>query len=239
MRREEAGNSLNVSSRGHASATPVSGHCGALRALGTMMQLRAGKTLFFEADPADHVYQVIQGAACLYKLLPDGRRQVARFCHAGHLMGMTVSDRYPYTADALTNLSVTRGRRTHLEARLGGERALRQMVVDAVSIELSAAQEQLLLLGRKSAMERVASFLSVMREQAQLDGGDGWSVTLPMTRIDIADFLGLTHETVCRNMALLKAQGIISTPDPHRVVIHQPQTLEDIADGDTEQKLCA
>jgi CRP/FNR family transcriptional regulator len=108
-----------------------------------------------------------------------------------------------------------------------------------MGVELSLAQNQLLLLGRKSAIERVASFLCAMREQAILEGGDGEAVYLPMTRVDIADFLGLTHETVCRVMATLKAQGIIVTPDPHRIVLRELEMLEDIAEGDAEQQLCA
>jgi CRP/FNR family transcriptional regulator len=164
---------------------------------------------------------------------------VSRFCHAGDLIGLTVGDQYPYTAAALTGLSVIRIRRSDLEARIEGERALGRMVVDAIGAELSFAQNQLLLLGRKSAIERVASFFCAMREQAMLDGGDGQSVTLPMTRVDIADFLGLTHETVCRVIASLKAQGIIASADPHRIVIRALETLEEIAEGDAEQQLCA
>jgi CRP/FNR family transcriptional regulator len=155
------------------------------------------------------------------------------------LIGLAAGDRHPYTAAALTGLSVNRIRRADLEARIESERALRRMVFLAIGEELSLAQNQLLLLGRKSALERVASFFCVMREQAERDGGDGRSAILPMTRIDIADFLGLTHETVCRVIASLKAQGIIATPDPHRIMIRDPETLQEIADGDRQERLCA
>lgn len=212
---------------------------GALAAIGAVLRCAPKDTLFWEGDPADHVYQVIRGSVCLYKLMPDGRRQVARFCQAGDLVGMTADRWYPYTADALTDVGVVRIRRADLEARMETERDLRRLVLHAIGEELSLAQKQLLLLGRKSAAERVASFFRAMREQAVRDGGDGRSVTLPMTRVDIADFLGLTHETVCRAISALKSQGIIATPEPHRVEIHAPEALEEIAEGEVQEKLCA
>jgi CRP/FNR family transcriptional regulator len=215
------------------------GEVSALSAIGAVTHRAAKETIFWEGDPADHVYQMIRGAVCLYKLLPDGRRQVARFCHAGDLIGLTADRTYPYTADALTAISLVRIRRADLEAEIENDRDLRRMVLLAIGEELSLAQNQLLLLGRKSASERVASFLHAMMEQAVRDGGDGQSVTLPMTRVDIADFLGLTHETVCRVIGALKAQGVIETPAPHRVVILAAGVLDEIAAGDAQERLCA
>jgi len=208
-------------------------------AIGTVVQLSAKDTLMWEGDAADDIYQVLRGVACLYKLLPDGRRQVARFCHAGDMIGLTADGCYPYTADALTGLTVVRIRRADLENRIESDCALGKTVLRALGQELSLAQEQLLLLGRKSASERVASFLQAMVEQATRDGGNGHSVVLPMTRVDIADFLGLTHETVCRTFSLFRNEGIIAIPDPHLVEVLRPEVLEEIACGDAFEKLCA
>jgi CRP/FNR family transcriptional regulator len=226
-------------SRGFQAGQAKPGSAACLTGMGTVMQRVCKDTLCWEGDPVDYVYQVIRGVACLYKLLPDGRRQVARFCHAGDLIGLTADRRYPYTADALTELSVVRIRRPDLDARMASDRALLQTVLAAIGQELSLAQNQLLLLGRKSAPERVATFLQAMVEQAMRDGGDGRSVSLPMTRVDIADFLGLTHETVCRVLGGLKAQGIVATTDPHRVEILRPEVLEEIAEGDVPERMCA
>lgn len=234
--RYETG-SAGFSGNGQEAARHSAGS--AFAAIGTVMHRQSKDTLFWEGDPAEHVFQVIRGVACLYKLLPDGRRQVARFCHAGDLIGLAAERRYPYTADALTGLSVVRIRRIDLDNRMETDRGLRQIILRAMSEELSLAQNQLLLLGRKSAAERVASFFCAMQEQAVRDGGDGRLVTLPMTRVDIADFLGLTHETVCRVIASLKAEGVIAIPDPHRIVIKKPDTLEEIASGDAQERLCA
>jgi CRP/FNR family transcriptional regulator, anaerobic regulatory protein len=223
---------LAATGRGAAGASPFA-------AIGSIIQLGAKDTLIWEGDAADNIYQVMHGLACLYKLLPDGRRQVARFCHAGDLIGLTADRYYPYTADALTGLTVVRIRRADLENRIETDCALGKSVLNAIGQELSLAQNQLLLLGRKSASERVASFLQAMVEQAVRDGGDGRSVVLAMTRVDIADFLGLTHETVCRTFSLFRNQGIIAIPDPHLVEIRRPEVLEEIAEGDTPDRLCA
>jgi CRP/FNR family transcriptional regulator len=211
----------------------------AFAAIGTIIQLSAKDTLIWEGDAADDVYQVVRGVACLYKLLPDGRRQVARFCHAGDVIGLTADGYYPYTADALNVLTVVRIRRADLESRLETDCAFRKTVLSAIGQELSLAQNQLLLLGRKSASERVASFLQAMVEQAIREGGNGRSIVLAMTRVDIADFLGLTHETVCRTFSMFRNQGIIAIPDPHLVDVLQPDVLEEIAEGDAPEKLCA
>ena len=108
------------------------------------------------------------------------------------------------------------------------ERYLFGMAVD----ELAAAQEQLLLLGRKSARERVATFLLRLSEKAERRGLPESPVRLPMTRTDIADYLGLTTETVSRSFTALKRDGVIEVPDSHQVVLRDIDALDDIAEGD-------
>ncbi len=211
----------------------------AFTSIGSLVTYAPKESLFWEGDQAEFQYRVIRGTVCLYKLLPDGRRQVARFCHAGDLIGLSAGAHYQYTADALTDVTVQRIRRADLDAHMEGNSALRRGVLASISEELNAAQNQLLLLGRKSASERVASFLVAMTEQAVRQGGDGRSVSLPMTRVDIADHLGLTHETVCRVFSQLKAQGIVRFSDPHEVEIADARALTDLADGDLEARLCA
>lgn len=212
---------------------------GPLSPIGIVMQLNPKDTLLWEGDPVDDIFQIVRGVVCLYKLLPDGRRQVARFCHPGDIIGLTAEDRYPYTADALTALSVVRVSRAEVDARIDTEPAFRSTILAAVGEELALAQRQLLLLGRKSASERVATFLQAMSEQAVRAGGDGATVELAMTRVDIADYLGLTHETVCRIIGQFKNQGVIATPDPHRVEILLPAVLRDVAAGGAPEKICA
>lgn len=211
---------------------PLNAEQGVGMAIGKVSTHSPKDTLFWEGDPADDVFKVIRGTVCLYQLLPDGRRQVSRFCHAGDLIGLTATETYPYTADALTNLTTVRIRRSQLDTEMEGNPAVRGDVLRAIQDELNRTQNQLLLLGRKTAVERVASFLSAMSEQAMRDGGDGRAVELPMTRVDIADYLGLTHETVCRVLGQLKRDGVVGIPDPHRIELRQLDVLEDFAEGE-------
>ncbi len=211
----------------------------AFTSIGRLTTHAPKESLFWEGDQAEFQYRVVRGTICLYKLLPDGRRQVARFCHAGDLIGLSAGANYQYTADALTDVTVQRIRRADLDAHMEQDPIMRRGVLASISEELNAAQNQLLLLGRKSASERVASFLVAMTEQAVRQGGDGHSVSLPMTRVDIADYLGLTHETVCRVFSQLKAQGIVRFSDPNEVEISDAAALAVLAAGDVDARLCA
>ena len=206
---------------------------------GTRMSVKPKQSLFWEGDSADYIYKVVRGVICLYKLLPDGRRQVARFCCAGDLLGLGQRAVYQYTADTVTPVVLIRVDRADLDAKLETNARLRTELLTAVSDELRAAQDQLVLLGRKSAIERVASFIETMAERTQRLGDGGQIVDLPMTRVDIADYLGLTHETVCRAFSLLKAQGILDIHDHHLVKIRKPDALEEIASGEGVERLCA
>ena len=207
--------------------------------LGALIACGSKQSLFWEGDAAEHVYKVVRGVICLYELLPDGRRQVARFCCAGDFLGLGQRTTYRYTADTVTPVSLLRVRRADLDAELENNTGLRNELLAAVSEELRAAQDQLLLLGRKSAIERVASFIEFMAEQTLRQGDNSQIVDLPMTRVDIADYLGLTHETVCRAFSQLKAQGVLNIHDHHLVEICQPDALAEIATGEGMERLCA
>jgi CRP/FNR family transcriptional regulator len=206
--------------------------------LGALISCGSKQSLFWEGDAAEHVYKVVRGVFCLYKLLPDGRRQVARFCCAGDFLGLGQRTTYQYTADTVTPVTLLRVRRADLDAELENNTGLRNELLAAVSEELRAAQDQLLLLGRKSAIERVASFIEFMAEQTSRQGDNSQIVDLPMTRVDIADYLGLTHETVCRAFSQLKAQGVLNI-HVHLVEICQPDALAEIATGEGMERLCA
>lgn len=210
-----------------------------LAASGSAISCEAKQSLFWEGDSAEFIYMVMRGVVCLYKLLPDGRRQVARFCSAGDLLGLGQRSVYQYTADTVTPVSLLRIRRADLEAELETNMALRSELLVVISDELRAAQDQLVLLGRKSAIERVASFVESMARQNRRQGDNALIVDLPMTRVDIADYLGLTHETVCRAFSQLKAQGVLNIYDHHLVEVRQPEILTEIAAGEGAERLCA
>ena len=197
---------------------------------GKSQRLAAGQHLFSEGDEADGVYEVVSGIVRLHKLLPDGRRQVIGFIGAGQLLGFSGDDDYAYTAEALTSVTLQRYGRASFERLLDEIPGLARRLLKAASAELLAAQDQMLLLGRKSATERIGSFLLAM---AALQGASGRSreVQIPMSRSDIADYLGLTVETVSRTLAKLKHDGAIGLPVPNRVTVLDYDQIESLSDG--------
>lgn len=189
----------------------------------------AGSILFSEGDEADGVFEVVSGTLRLYKVLVDGRRQIIGFVSGGQLLGLAPQREYLCTAEAVTPLTVRRYQRPAFERRIDEEPGLARRLLAAVSNELRMAQDQMVLLGRKSASERVASFLLSLA--ANESGEYERHVDLPMGRGDIADYLGLTVETVSRTFTKLKTDGLIILPSPASVEIVDMEELEDLAAG--------
>lgn len=206
-----------------------------LRRLGSHFRLSRGQPLFHEGDSAGRVFTVVGGSLKLYKLLPDGRRQVTGFMHPGDFLGISVDDEHAFTAEALERAqlcSFPRGRfDDFVEDNAGMERELYRLAAH----ELAAAQQQMVLLGRKTAAERVASFFVMLAERLErrIDG-EARFVDLPMSRSDIADYLGLTKETVSRVIALFKRQRLIRLAALDRIEILDRYGLESIAEGELE-----
>lgn len=208
---------------------------GRLFAVSSLQKKAPGETLFAEGDDADCIYEVVRGMLRLYKLLPDGRRQITGFVSAGHLLGLAPEGICVYTAEAVTEVSVCRYKRAAFERLIDEVPGFARRLLSVTSHELCAAQNQMLLLGRKAAMEKVASFLLMMADQ---QGGDGdESVGVPMTRSDIADYLGLTIETVSRTLTKLKLSGLIAVPTPARIEIRDRDQLEEMAAGEGEAEI--
>ncbi len=196
--------------------------------------LDPGKVLFFETDPANHVFEVLKGALRLYKLMPDGRRAITGFIFPGEILGVAFKDRYLYSAEAVTQVRLQRYPRAQLHDNLARSPGLSREVLAMACDELSAAQDQVLLLARKSAYERIASFLLTVARRLSADGEPVREIDLPMTRLDIADYLGLTIETVSRAFSKLKADGLIALPSPHKVVVRRAGVLM-VAAGEIER----
>ncbi len=189
------------------------------------------KPIFAEADPAEYVFNVTAGAVKIFKLLPDGRRQVTGFLFPGDFLGLTHNDSYAYSAEALTTTKLCRFQRRKLEDLLDELPKLEQRLLGMASHELAAAQDQMMLLGRKSARERVVSFLLMMSNALARHGQPDNPVTLPMSRSDIADYLGLTIETVSRTLTQLKKQGLIEVIGEKQVSLAKVEALREIADA--------
>ena len=202
-----------------------------LDAIVTHIHMDAGETLFYETDEAGHVFTVASGTLRLHKMLPDGRRQITGFVLPGDFLGLSGRDGFSYTAEAVTEAGICRFPRRALEALFDDFPRLEKEILWKARDELVAAQEQMLLLGRKMPAEKIASFLLGLSRRAERWEMPSDPVLLPMSRGDIADYLGLTVETVSRTFTRLKSEGVIELPEAHRVVLSDRERLEELAHG--------
>ena len=203
-------------------------------------RLAPKQMVFYEGDEANYLYNVTEGAIKIYKLMADGRRQITGFLFGGDFLGLAISDSYTYSAEAVTEVGLCRFTRKGLEGLLEKYPKLERRLLRTASNELAAAQDQMLLLGRKAAQERVATFLLQLADRAsRREDGDGSVVHLPMSRSDIGDYLGLTIETVSRSITRLKKLGAIELPGAHHVRIADRGQLMQIASIDNESQMIA
>jgi len=204
-----------------------------LEAVSTLSRFCRNQTIFNEGDDARYSYKVVEGGVRLCKVRSDGRRQIAEFLLPGDMFGFEFGDEHSLTAEALCDVVVMRCPRNHVE-RLSEELpGVRHQLMSLLRRELSAAQDHLVMLGRQTAKERVASFLLLLAERRS-DAGEDIALDLPMGRQDIADYLGLTIETVCRALTDLKRERLIAIPNRHQVVIRDLSALEGVAEGGEE-----
>ena len=127
--------------------------------LATQVYFRSGKTIFSERELADTVFGLSQGVVRLYKLLPDGRRQVVAFALPGDFLGMPLARRYSFSADAIGEVALCRFSRDELTKFIQSSPSIMRLMIEFAIRELDMAQDQLLLLGNGSAEEKVAMFL--------------------------------------------------------------------------------
>lgn len=200
-----------------------------LNAISDHRDFVAGEVLAREGDPATQLFNITAGAVRVHKLLPDGRRQIVGFMFPGDFLGLATGDRYAFSAEAITAGSACRFSRKAYRQLLGEMPELETALLDRTASELRAAQDQMLLLGRKTAIERFASFLLDLSARDRRAGGEGLEIQLPMTRAEIADYLGLTTETVSRVTSRLKARQVIRLLTLHSLRITQLDELATLA----------
>lgn len=184
--------------------------------------------MFAQDEPAEHVFNITSGSARLYRLLPDGRRQVVGFAIPGDFLGLSMAERTVFGAEALEPATACKFNREAF-ARLVEERPhLLRRLYDLASHELSLAQEQMVIIGRRTAEERVICFLVGLRKRWAPFNHNSVTVPLPMTRQDIADFLGLAIETVSRAISkLAREKALLVVPDGVRLL--DVERLEKVA----------
>jgi CRP/FNR family transcriptional regulator, anaerobic regulatory protein len=167
------------------------------------------ETIFAQEDVTASFYNVLGGVLRLYKLLPDGRRQIVGFALPGDFLGMTTAGRHGFSADAIGPVRICQFSKASF-ARFAQDRAnLLRRINELAVRELNQARDHMVLLGRRSAEEKVATFLVGWRDRLLPLRGPSEMVPLPMSRQDIADYLGLTIETVSRTFTKLEREGVI------------------------------
>jgi CRP/FNR family nitrogen fixation transcriptional regulator len=197
-----------------------------LQSIGAVLVVGRGQEIYAEGGVADHRYKVVSGAVRTCKLMQDGRRQIAEFLLPGDFFGLAAFDRHLFSAEAIADTVLVRYPRRRLDALADTDARVGRQLREQVCSNLAAAQKRVVLLGRKTAEERVASFLVEMVDRA----GDEDAVELPMSRYEIADYLGLTVETVSRTFTQFRKTGIIALEHAHRVRLLDRAALEDIND---------
>lgn len=203
-----------------------------LDAIAEPLSLQADAVLVREGDPANSVFNITSGSVRLYKLLSDGRRQIIGFLFAGDFIGLAAGDEHGFSAEAIESTTVCRFRKSDYQAAVRSNPALGAALLDRAMHELAAAQRQMLLLGRKTARERLASFLLDLPARDPMRPSHDNRVRLPMTRAEMADYLGLTIETVSRELTKLKNTQVIQALSLHEIEVERPDRLQELADGE-------
>jgi CRP/FNR family nitrogen fixation transcriptional regulator len=187
---------------------------------------RKGTEIYGEKEPAEYVYQVKSGAVRSYKLLSDGRRQIGAFHLGGDIFGLENGSEHRFTTEAIVDTTVRLVRRQSLETVAQNDAKLARNLLSMTTNNLQHAEDHMLLLGRKTSLERVAAFLLEMDKRLTASG----IMALPMSRRDIADYLGLTLETVSRALSRLHELGVLGFigNTQRQIVLLDRQQLESL-----------
>jgi CRP/FNR family nitrogen fixation transcriptional regulator len=199
----------------------LTGHAGLVA---SEFSYRKDEEIYGEGELAEYVYQVIRGAVRTYKLLSDGRRQIGAFLLPGDVFGLESSTSHRLAAEAVIDTTVRLVKRNSLEQAAGIDVQVARKLWGITAGELGHAENHMLLLGRKSAMERVATFLLEMDRRLAVAG----MMALPMCRRDIGDYLGLTLETVSRALSQLHGEGVLGFSGARQIVLRNRQRLRNM-----------
>ena len=193
---------------------------GAIELMGAPVPFARNAEIYAEGESADYLYKVVEGTARTSKVLADGRRQIGGFYLPGEIFGLEVGDQHTFSAETITDCKVLVIKRSALIALADRDHDVARQLWTVTGNELTRVQGHILLL-IKSAQERVAAFLLEMAARIPTDN----FVDLPMSRQDIADYLGLTIETVSRTLTQLEHRAAIELPSSRRIVLRNRAAL--------------
>jgi CRP/FNR family transcriptional regulator, nitrogen fixation regulation protein len=211
IRRLSTDRPVNASRTGPGDADALGQ---SMQLMGAMMTYPRDAEIFGENEPADYLYKVVSGSVRTYKILSDGRRQVSGFYIPGDIFGLEFTDEHTLSAEAISDAKVLVVKRSALSSLAGRDPLVAQQLFALTGRELHRVQDRILLL-IKNARERVASFLLERAER----GSENNTIELPMSRQDIADYLGLTIETVCRTLTSLETASVIEVSASSRRIV--------------------
>ncbi|MEM8916319.1 MAG: Crp/Fnr family transcriptional regulator [Pseudomonadota bacterium] len=209
-----------------ASACRLS-DCKMLRAAGQTRTVSARDTLFWQDDDAEFLFIVIKGMARACRLTSDGRRQINRFAFPGDLLAATNAGFYPYSVEAVTGLEVIALPRASADTLIDQVACLRKLVSATILKELDEVHDQVMLLGRMTAAERVGHVLALLAKHTQTVPGQ--PIDLAVSRADIADYSGLTVETVSRTLSRFKREGKIRMLGQREIIVPDFSELAEAA----------
>jgi CRP/FNR family nitrogen fixation transcriptional regulator len=192
-----------------------------LGSMGASMSFDRNAEIFGEGESADYLYVVVSGAVRISKLMSDGRRQIGAFYLPGNIFGFEAENTHHFSAEAIVDCRILVVKRSVLLTEAMRDGSMAAQLWTETMAHLQRAQDHMLLLGRKNAQERIAAFLLDMSDRLAQQG----AVELPMSRQDIADYLGLTIETVSRTLTQLERDGVIGIPVSRRILLRNPAAL--------------
>jgi CRP/FNR family nitrogen fixation transcriptional regulator len=199
----------------------------ALERIGRRVSFARNDEIYAEGDKPSWWFKVISGSVRICKLLADGRRHISEFCFSGDCFGLDSTGERLYAAEAVDDAIVMRFPRGATEQVMEHDPVVARFLRDVTLRDLASAHSRTLLLARMTAHERVATFLLEVFERRTRTK----TIDLPMSRVDIADYLGLTVETVCRTLSMFRRDGIIAVPNPHRIDLLDRAALEAIGEA--------
>jgi CRP/FNR family transcriptional regulator, nitrogen fixation regulation protein len=203
--------------------------------VGVLRSYASKSEIIREDDPADRVYEVVSGAVCTYRMMKEGRRQISGFYFSGDIFGLEAAEKHVLAAEAITNAKVRIAKKQALNALASRDAKVADWLLLLTALELARKQDLALILSR-SAEDRVIYFLI---EMSQRISPNEYLIALPMARQDVADYLGLTLETVSRNLRDLERRGAIKIHGRRYIVLRnqytneRPEKLADLFEGVT------
>jgi CRP/FNR family transcriptional regulator len=211
---------------GYASDTPCSSF-GSLFELSLLETVPAGKAICWEGDAAGYLFQLVEGVVRLQRIIGEGRRVITAFHYTGDIVGAFLQHDFLFTAEAVTDCKIRRISRKAFLSEVAVSDALRPAYLRLLSRQTAAAHEQMVLLSKKNAEERLCSFLADLAARSAMADQAGL-LEIPMNRQDIADYLGMTIETVSRSISKLAAKNIVVPEGRHNLRIVCTEQLKQL-----------